>query len=299
MKIFELAEIKQAIDFTIDLEDLINSQKAAFIDFSSGLYDVPMPMQFIFPEYHSDCHIKGGYRQGSKNLVIKIANGSPFGSNGIILVFSADTGKLKAILRDEGLLTTVRTAIAGIIVAELIPFRIENIGIIGSGNLAKMLYDLVHLKYPHTHTTVYARNMDKAKNITDNICGSAEELVAKCDLIFTATSSEDPIIQDIDATFNKAIIALGSDDEHKGELSLGLFKKSDIVIVDSKQQALRFGDVAKAITSGVISPDSLTELGSILKSGISRNTKTIIADFSGIAAQDVAITELILSRLCL
>lgn len=39
------------------------------------------------------------------------------------------------------------------------------------------------------------------------------------------------------------------------------------------------------------------ELGAVLQSGISENTKTIIADFSGIGAQDVAMAEFVLSRL--
>lgn len=39
------------------------------------------------------------------------------------------------------------------------------------------------------------------------------------------------------------------------------------------------------------------ELGEALKSGICLNTKIIIADLSGIGAQDVAITEFILSKI--
>lgn len=297
MRIVELPEIKRVINLATDLEDLIASQKAAFIDFSSGLYDVPIPMQFVFPGYRSDCHIKGGYRQGSKDLVIKIVNDGPFGSNGIILVFAVDTGMVKIILQDKGFLTTLRTAIAGVIVSELISFRTRNIGIIGSGNLAKMLYDLVRLKYPNVNIMLYARNQFKAVDITNNVCASAEDIIAKCDLIFTATSAKSPVIQNIDSTANKTIIALGSDDQYKRELSLDIFDKSDVVIVDSRIQALSIGDVAKAITSGVISSNSLIEFGSILRSGIPGNAGIIVADFSGIGAQDVAMTEFILSRL--
>jgi ornithine cyclodeaminase len=297
MKIIELTEIKEALNLARDLGDLINSQKEAFMGFSSALYDVPLPMQFIFPEFHSDCHIKGGYRQKSEYLVIKIANSGPLGNSGVLLIFESTTGELKYILRDDGFLTTLRTAIGGMIVSEIVPWPIKNIGIIGSGNLAKMLYELIEQKYPHTMTMLYARNRDKAKTITNNVCNSVEELVEKCDLVFTTTSSENPVIHNVDMRTNKVIVALGSDDAFKSELPLNLYAKCDLVIVDSKHQAKKFGDVAKAIASEIIPCTSLTELGEILRSGVPENTKTIIADFSGIGAQDVAISEFILSRL--
>lgn len=297
MKIIELADIKQAINFVSDLDELILSQKKAFIDFSLKHYDVPMPMQFVFPEYHTDCHIKGGYKHDSEHLVVKIANGGTFGNNGIILVFASNTGALKTIIQDKGFLTTLRTAIAGIIVSELIPWQINTIGIMGSGHLAKMLYDLARLKYSHAPIMLYARNKIKAKLITENICYTPEALIEKCDLIFTATASDHPLIPDSENNTQKAIIALGSDDVHKKELALKVFGKSDMIIVDSKEQALKFGDVAKAISSDIISADSMVELGEILQSGKPIKTKFLIADFSGIGAQDVAITEFILSKL--
>ncbi|MDA0938793.1 MAG: hypothetical protein O3C05_00675 [Proteobacteria bacterium] len=64
MRIFNLAQIQESINVSRDLEELISSQKAAFMDYSAGLYDVPLPMQFVFSGPRSDCHIKGGYKAG-------------------------------------------------------------------------------------------------------------------------------------------------------------------------------------------------------------------------------------------
>ena len=87
MKIFNLDQIQASLNIKGDLEELISSQKSAFMGFSSGLYHVPSPMQFIFPVQGSDCHIKGGYREGSQSFVIKIAGSSKFGNKGLIIVF--------------------------------------------------------------------------------------------------------------------------------------------------------------------------------------------------------------------
>lgn len=297
MKIFSLEKIKESINISKDLEELISSQKAAFMDYSTDLYDVPLPMQFVFPGSRSDCHIKGGYRQDSKYFVVKIAGSSKFGNNGAMLVFDVESCELKAILQDKGFLTTLRTAIAGIICLTIMPWMPENIGIIGSGSLAKQLYELARAQYPQTNILLYARNKVKAAAIGDLGCNSAEDLVTRCDVIFTTTSSVEPIIYAIPESKNKAIIGLGSDDQHKSEITPQLFKAADIVIIDSKIQAAKFGDVARALKAGIVAKDALTELGLILKSGIAENSKTIIADFSGIGAQDVAMAEFVLSRL--
>lgn len=297
MKIFSLEQIKESINISKDLEELINSQKAAFMDYSADLYDVPLPMQFVFPEQGSDCHIKGGYRQGSEHFVLKIAGSSKFGNNGAMLVFDVESCELKAILQDKGFLTTLRTAIAGIICLTIMPWMPQNIGIIGSGSLAGQLYELARAKYPKANVMLYARRKIKAAAIGDLVCDSVEDLVAKCDVVFTTTSSVEPIIYPIPESRSTAIIGLGSDDEHKSEISLQVFKAADMVIVDSKLQAAKFGDISKALKEDIITQDALIELGAVLKSGVSENTKTIIADFSGIGAQDVAIAEFVLSRL--
>lgn len=299
MKIFNLDQIQASLNIKRDLEELISSQKSAFMGFSSGLYHVPSPMQFIFPGQGSDCHIKGGYRESSQSFVIKIAGSSKFGNKGLIIVFDAATCEVKAILEDKGFLTTLRTAIAGMICLMLIPWKLRNIGIVGSGNLAKQLYELATLKYPQANIMLYSRNKAKATAISNLVCSSAEDLMAKCDVTFTTTSSLVPIIHVMPQDRNIAIIALGSDDEHKSEISSQLFKDADIMIIDSKLQAAKFGDVSRALKEGIIAHDSLRELGEVLKSGISEKARTIIADFSGIGAQDVAIAEFILSRLFL
>lgn len=296
MKIFDLTQIQASINIKKDFEELVSSQKSAFIDFSFGLYDVPPPMQFIFANQGSDCHIKGGYRKGSQYFVIKVAGSSKFGNNGAVFVLDVATCEIKAVLEDKGFLTTLRTAMTGMIVLGLIHWKPQNIGIIGSGNLAQQLYSLATQKYTDASIMLYARNKVKAADISELVCDSVEDLVTKCDIIFTATSSTHPIIHALPRDKNILIIALGSDDEHKSEIASNLFENADMVIVDSKLQAAKFGDVSRALKAGIIDQSALIDLGKVLQSGTTEKSKIIIADFSGIGAQDVAMAEFILSR---
>ncbi len=123
-------------------------------------------------------------------------------------------------------------------------WELQNIGIVSSGNLGAMLYNFMHIKHPHSNIVLYARNKTKAASITDSVCDPVEDLLIEYDVIFTTTSSASPIIHNITQGTNKAIIALGSDDEHKSEISPNLFEKADMIIVDSKLQAAKLGDRA-------------------------------------------------------
>jgi ornithine cyclodeaminase len=117
-----------------------------------------------------------------------------------------------------------------------------------------------------------------------------DDLLHQSDAIFTTTSSTSPIVRTLAA--NQVIIALGSDDEHKSEVDPNLFSQADMVVVDSKAQAMRFGDVARALKLDIISHNKLVELGQVTKTRASK----IIADFSGIGAQDFAIAKCVFSK---
>ncbi|MCX7343744.1 MAG: hypothetical protein NT128_06350 [Proteobacteria bacterium] len=74
MKIFDIKKIQQVINQEQDLEEIIETQKQAFIDFTSGLFEVPLPMQLSFPNQQGDCHVKAGFKKQGNIFVIKVAN---------------------------------------------------------------------------------------------------------------------------------------------------------------------------------------------------------------------------------
>ncbi len=93
-----------------------------------------------------EVHIKYGYLEQDEYYVIKIASGfydNPkiglSSSNGLMLLFSQQTGELLSILLDEGYLTDTRTAVAGAIAAKhLAPKNVSRIGIVGTGTRARL-----------------------------------------------------------------------------------------------------------------------------------------------------------------
>ncbi len=71
------------------------------------------------------------------------SRGLPSG-NGFMVLISAQTGELQALLHDGGYLTDMRTAIAGLIAAKLLARRQPaRIGIVGTGTQARLQLELL------------------------------------------------------------------------------------------------------------------------------------------------------------
>ncbi len=288
MQIFHKAYIEKCISLQNDLAELMLSQKQAFIDFSAGHMNVPMPLQMSFKDPPGDCHVKAGYNEPDDIFIVKIATGFyqnkdlglPAG-DGAILIFSKSTGLLQSILCDNGYLTLLRTALAACVASQI--SSVTRITIVGTGNLGKMTAELMRLLYPRVNINIWSRSSQN----------SLDELLSTSDLVITTTASHLPIIKTIKK--NAHIIALGADDPNKQELKPEIFKNADKIIVDSKAQAIKFGDSYHAIKANIINEDDLEELGTLLAQDYKAQDKMIITDLTGIAAQDIAIAKWTLS----
>ena len=101
--------------------DIVAAMEEGFIAYSNGKTVVPPVGELLFDEPKGDVHIKYGYIRNDDFYVIKIASGfydNPKlglpSSQGMMLVFNQKTGQAVAVLLDEGYLTDIRTAAAGI-----------------------------------------------------------------------------------------------------------------------------------------------------------------------------------------
>ncbi len=302
-KVYGIDQIKGVINLKRDYLELIKSQQQAFIDFSKGHITVPAPIQMSFTKAHGDCHIKAGFKNDGDIFIVKIAtgfyqnsaNGLPAG-DGAVLVFSKNTGLLRAILCDGGYLTNLRTAIAACVAAKITPWDVGHIGIIGTGQLAIQVLELMQLFYPQASFRLWGRSVQKAEIIAASypgvqVCESVQELMQHGGIVITTTASPQPIIDLAYLNGKTHIIALGADELGKQECDSRLFQAADVIVVDSKEQAVRFGDAFRAIQAGFIDAERTEELGNVIQKGTPVDANLIITDLTGIAAQDIAIAE--------
>jgi ornithine cyclodeaminase len=308
MRIVSYEKIQSLYRFEEHLDDILKAQKKAFIDFSKGNIVVPPPQQMAFHNPVGDCHVKSGFAIDGDFFVIKIAtgfyenvnHGLPAG-DGVMLVFSKKTGLLQAILCDQGYLTVIRTAAAACLAAQLTPFEVQNIGIIGSGQLADMTLRFLKILYPKAKLKLWARSAQKSQTLAlkHNISfsNSIDECSKDANVLITTTASAEPFLLRHHIKQPIHIVAVGADGPEKQELDVSLFEGAK-VMVDSKSQTFKYGEVSRALQKGIIKKDDVIELGQVLdKEAWIQADDLIITDLTGIAAQDLAIAQSALTLL--
>ncbi len=94
---------RSQIERVIPYPEAIAAMERAFIAYSRGEAVIPPVGQMGFDDPPGDCHIKYGYLKQGATFTIKIATGfwkNPErhlpSSNGVVLVFSSQTGELEA-----------------------------------------------------------------------------------------------------------------------------------------------------------------------------------------------------------
>ena len=309
MMILDRALIERILDLKNNLSSIMQAIADELIHFSNGCSINASPIHLDFTDRKGECHIKAGYNKTDDLFVIKVATGfynnseiDLPSSNGVMMVFCKNTGAIKAILCDGGYLTTVRTAITGCLAAALTPWSINRICIVGTGELAQLIIQLMHQSYPTVPILLWGRNEAKVKKIQDDYPyviyeNSLSNLVQKGGIVFTTTASQTPLIF-TDHIYNKThLIALGADQPNKQEIDCEVFSMADKCIVDSKEQAIKCGNSAIALHNGNISSTDLVELGTVLQSGVKNNLKMLITDLTGIAPQDIGIAKFVTAHI--
>ncbi len=304
MRIVELPEILAALD-----EDAaLAAVEAAYRRLHAFEAQVTAVGHLTFTDPPGDCHIKSGYLAGDDVFVIKVAtgfHGNPTlglpSSNGFMAVMSAKTGDLLGLLRDQGRLTDLRTAMAGAIAARAIHNPGSNtLGIVGAGAQARLQARLIARHLKMTTVLVWARNPNSAAALAAEIGGTAvtlRELCARAELIVTTTPSTEPLLTSDMITAGKRIIAVGADAPGKRELDPTILARARVV-VDSCAQCIDHGETGWAIRAGLIDAASLIELGALLTAPIAfQPHEIVIADLTGVAVQDVAIAKSVWSHL--
>ena len=299
---------KKTIKNILEQLDLVPMIEEGFMAYSQGKSIVPPVGELTFDQPPGDVHIKYGYLIGKTYYVIKIASGfwenEKYGipnGQGMMLIFEQKTGQPRAILLDDAMLTDIRTAIAGQICAQRLSNNIRKIGIIGTGLQARLQVEYLSKITDCKDVLVWGRNTKKMNLYKDDmkklgfevvLAESAKSVASECNLIITATASNEPLLNKNDILNGTHITAMGSDTPGKRELGPGIIKSADLVVADSIDQCQERGEIACALRDGDISKQQIVELGDVLsgkKLGRQNEKQITVADLTGVAVQDIQI----------
>ncbi|MBC7478630.1 MAG: ornithine cyclodeaminase family protein [Pseudorhodobacter sp.] len=308
------AQIERLVTVDATTADAVRD---AYVAITDGRANVPPVGYLAFPQANGDCHIKYGHIEGDDVFAVKIAAGfydNPAiglpSSTGVVLVFSARTGQMEALLQDEGYLTDLRTGLGGAVASlALCRSDADEVLIVGSGTQAYWLARAFAVLAPNLiRISVWGRHADRAAALVARLAQGgvaaavAPDLEAGCrkaDVIVTATPAAEPLVRADWVQAGCHITAIGADSPGKQELQTALVTRADLRVADMLSQSLDHGEFAHAHAAGLIAVGDCIELGAVLSgrvAGRRRAEDITIADLTGVATQDIAMARCVLAR---
>jgi len=304
-------EIRRAVP----MADVLDAVEAAYRDVATGRDR--SPQRIHVPMDGGDLLLMPGIRAGASGFSVKLvtvvaenaARGLPT-VQAVVVWFDAASGRPTALI-DGPTLTAMRTGAASGVATRLLARTDASVtAIIGAGAQAEWQLRAVLAARPIRHFLVYARTPDAREAFARRMAlevgveivavQSAEEAVRAADVVCCATTSSTPV-------FDAAWLGDGAHVNGVGAFRLGmvelpseLFGRASIVAVDSREAAMaEAGDLVAAIQRGFVREDALVEIGSVDPSWVAGRPADAITVFKsvGLAIQDVAAAELIVSRL--
>lgn len=315
MTILTEAELRKIV--TLDL-DAVACVENAFRALATLPVAMPPIMRLDIPEHRGEVDVKSAYVPGIDGFAVKISSGFfdnpklglPSGG-GMMVLLSARTGAVEALLLDNGYLTDVRTAAAGAVAAKHLSREDSTVAaIFGAGLQAGLQLEALCLVRPIEEARIWARDAAKAEATAARLRESlgiivraepdAANAVAGADIIVTTTPATEPLIKAGFIAAGQHITAMGSDAEHKNEITPAILRMADLYVADSARQTRRLGELHHAIAAGVMAADEeVTELGQIIageRHGRRSASDITIADLTGTGVQDTAIATLARDR---
>ena len=224
---------------------------------------------------------------------------------GAVTLFSRETGELLALMNASEI-TAIRTAAVSAVATRLLAREdAQELAIIGAGVQARTHLPALACVRTIKRVRVVAGNFDHAQQFADEMQSKFpfpiepvrknEDAVRGADLIVTATSSLEPVIDRTWISPGAHVNAIGTHSPNSREIDSATMAAARI-FVDRRESALNeSGDYLLAAKEGVVTPDSIVgEIGELLigmKSGRTSDTEITLFKSLGLAIEDVVAAD--------
>jgi len=289
-----------APESAIDMPDLIEAVKMAFLDHGNGRCEMPPKSYVSLPG--GDFRTMPSYLPSLKTAGVKVVNVHPGNRSqglptvmGLTVLLDPPTGKPIAILNATGL-TDLRTgAAAAVATHALAPVKEGTLGLIGAGRQARSGLLAIGEVFEIESVNVWSRSQKSAERLAAEFSSldiriTSIKQAAGSDLLLTTTPSTCPVIMSEWVSDGTHINAIGADAPGKQELDPTLLRRAEI-FVDDREQAVHSGEVNVPIKENLLSPENIAgTLGDVLTGRAGRSSREAITifDSTGIAITDLA-----------
>ena len=286
----ELLDINSAIDA---VEEVLRHQAEGSAT-NRPRYRVAMPA--------SQLHVMAA---GDKRLGVcglKVYTASRKGARFLVLLYDAATGDMLAMIEADRLGQMRTGAASGVATRYMSRESADTLGVYGTGWQAESQMMAVCAVRQIKSARVYGRNAERREAFSRKMTAllrtevtavaAPEEAARGCSIVVTATSAREPVLKGEWIQPGTHINVVGSNFLSKAEVDVETIRRASVIAVDSIEQSkIEAGDLMPAIERGVITWESVTELGRIVTGrDPGRRTDNDITLFksNGIALEDIS-----------
>lgn len=219
-----------------------------------------------------------------------------------VILFDPKVGNLCAIIEADHLGAMRTGAASGVATKKLSRKDAVSVGVFGTGKQGRTQLEAVCKVRKIQRATVFSRDQEKcaafAKEMTDvlglpvDVVSTPEAAAVGMDIICTATSSREPVLKGEWLAPGTHVNLAGSNFLSKAEADVEVFRRSNLICADSKDQArLEAGDFVAAMQEHVFGWADVEELAHIVAGRIpGRQSSADITTFKslGLGIEDVA-----------
>ncbi|MBS3650724.1 ornithine cyclodeaminase family protein [Pseudaminobacter sp. 19-2017] len=218
-----------------------------------------------------------------------------------IFLFDADTGQCRAIVGGN-LLTALRTAAASAVSIKYLARQDAKVlGMIGAGHQStfQLRAALAQRKFEKViGWNVVPEMLSRLEEVAKEEdlpfeAVSLDRLGAEADVIISITSSFDPILKASQVRPGTHLACMGTDTKGKQEVEAELVANAS-VFTDEVAQAITIGESQHAIGKGLIAPEDIIELGTVINGahpGRTSADQITLFDGTGVGLQDLAVAS--------
>jgi ornithine cyclodeaminase/alanine dehydrogenase-like protein (mu-crystallin family) len=224
------------------------------------------------------------------------------GARFLVLLYDAANGDLLAMIEADRLGQMRTGAASGVATKYLARDGADVLGVYGSGWQAESQVMAICAARPLRQVRVYSRTAEKREAFARRMqslvrCEVAavaqpEEAARGCSIIVTATTAREPVLKGEWVEPGTHINAAGSNFLSKAEIDVETVRRAAVIAVDSIEQSrLEAGDLLPALDRGVITWESVTELGRIIAGrdrGRTSDEQITLFKSNGIALEDIS-----------
>lgn len=255
-------------------------------------------------------HVMSGSVRGLGVMGYKVYATTKQGAAFHIGLFDGENGHLLALIQAD-YLGQVRTgAASGVATQYMARMDASEVGLFGSGKQARTQLQAVCKVRQINRVQVYSRNSDARAQFAremSELCKVEVEPVVRPelaaedkDIIITATTSREPVLNGNWVDEGTHINAIGSNFINRAELDAVAIRRCDSIVVDSKDQArIEAGDFVQALDEGAIHWSDIHELGQVIVgrfTGRAHPENVTLFKSLGIAIEDVAVAAKVYAK---